>query len=87
MFKPFVNGVESCQIGQLTLENQTDCVSLYGSLQLQLDQNSLEQALALQCVLNQVVLHLQQLEQQQQLPKTANPTLQHWVDNPFLSAK
>ena len=38
MFKPFVDGNESSAIYDLTLENQVDCVSLYGNLQITKDQ-------------------------------------------------
>lgn len=80
MFKPFQQGNESCQVGELTLENQTDCVSLYGNLQLHHDQLSLQQAMALRDVMQAVVNHLQA---QEQLPERyVQPTLT-WVDNPF----
>ncbi len=48
MFKPFENGTESSAIYDLTLENQTDCVSLYGNLQITKDQDGLKTAKALQ---------------------------------------
>ncbi len=34
MFKPFENGTESSAIYDLTLENQLDCVNIYGNLQI-----------------------------------------------------
>ena len=59
MFKPFVQGNESHAIHDLTLENDTDCVSIYGNLQLTKDQAGLAAAKALQAYLNAIV---QQLE-------------------------
>jgi hypothetical protein len=44
MFKPFEHGNESSAIYDLTLENQVDCVSLYGNLQITKDQVGLQAA-------------------------------------------
>ena len=59
MFKPFENGTESHAIHDLTLENQEDCVSIYGNLQLTKDQAGLQAAKALQAFLNEVVSALE----------------------------
>ncbi len=42
MFKAFENGSESHAIHDLTLENDLDCVSLYGNLQITKDQQGLK---------------------------------------------
>jgi len=65
MFKPYENGTESHAIHDLTIENDVDCVSLYGNLQLTKDQAGLKAAKALQALLNNVV---QQLENTPDLP-------------------
>lgn len=44
MFKPYQNGTESHAIHDLTIENDVDCVSLYGNLQLTKDQAGLKAA-------------------------------------------
>ena len=59
MFKPYENGAESHAIHDLTLENDLDCVSLYGNLQLTKDQAGLRAAKALQAALNEVVSALE----------------------------
>ncbi len=66
MFKAFENGSESHAIHDLTLENDLDCVSLYGNLQITKDQQGLKVAKALQAFLNDVV---QQLENTQDCQK------------------
>ncbi len=59
MFKPFEKGTESSSIEDLTLENDVDCVSIYGNLQITKDKVGLEQAKALQSFVNDVVAALE----------------------------
>ena len=81
MFKPFENGTESSAIYDFTLENQTDCVSLYGNLQITKDQDGLKTAKALQAFINDVVAAL---EQEQELPEKVERAEAQEVENPFL---
>lgn len=81
MFKPFENGTESYAIHDLTLENQEDCVNIYGNLQLTKDQAGLAAAKALQAFLNDVVLVL---EQQTDLPVKITCPDALEIENPFL---
>ncbi|OTG74524.1 hypothetical protein B9T26_06695 [Acinetobacter sp. ANC 4169] len=81
MFKPFVNGNESHAIHDLTLENQEDCVSIYGNLQLTKDQTGLEAAKALQNYVNAVV---SALENEPNLPEKIDRQDQQEIENPFL---
>lgn len=81
MFKPYENGTESHAIHDLTLENDTDCVSLYGNLQLTKDQAGLKAAKALQAVLNDVVVAL---EKESNLPEAVQRDTAGEVENPFL---
>lgn len=46
-------------IGKLTVENGTDRVALYGSLDLTRNKHGLAQALVLKALVDQVVQHLQ----------------------------
>ena len=80
MFKPFENGTESSSIGDLTLENQTDYVSLYGNLQITKDQSGLKTAKALQAFVNTLVTELEK----QPLPEKIQLQAKKEVDNPFL---
>lgn len=80
MFKPFENGNESSAIYDLTLENQLDCVSLYGNLQITKDQAGLKTAKALQQFINDVVIALEEEE----LPKQIGRKPEQEIENPFL---
>lgn len=81
MFKPFENGTESHAIHDLTLENQDDCVSIYGNLQITKDQAGLQAALVLQRYLNDIVLNL---EKQTDLPEKITRRTEGEIENPFL---
>ncbi|MGA8883945.1 MAG: hypothetical protein WB445_10135 [Acinetobacter sp.] len=81
MFKPYENGVESHAIHDLTLENDLDCVSLYGNLQLTKDQAGLRAAKALQAALNEVV---SALENTADLPEKISRSQGGEIENPFL---
>lgn len=80
MFKPFVDGNESSAIYDLTLENQVDCVSLYGNLQITKDQEGLKTAKTLQDFINAVVAALEQ----ENLPEKIQRQPEQEIENPFL---
>jgi hypothetical protein len=78
---PFANESESLGIGDLTIENRTDRVSIYGNIDLTRDKTGLEQARMLKAVLDEVV---QALETEKNLPdKIAPPDISDEVANPF----
>lgn len=81
MFKPFENATVSHAIHDLTLENQEDCVSIYGNLQLTKDQAGLQAAKVLQAFLNDVV---SALENEQNLPEKIERQDEQEIENPFL---
>ena len=80
-FTPFADDASSTSIGKLTIENGTDRVALYGSLDLTRDRQGLAHARALKAILDQTV---QVLEAQENLPDAvpaaATPKT---VANPF----
>ncbi|NKG35175.1 hypothetical protein [Acinetobacter junii] len=80
MFTPFETGNESSSIYDLTLENQVDCVSLYGNLQITKDQVGLKAAKALQQLINDVVIALEKEE----LPAQIERKPEQEIENPFL---
>ena len=80
MFKAFENGSESHAIHDLTLENDLDCVSLYGNLQITKDQVGLQAARKLQAFMNEVVTALEQ----ENLPEKIQRPPEHEIENPFL---
>ncbi|WP_158043395.1 hypothetical protein [Skermanella pratensis] len=78
---PFANESEALAIGDLTIENRTDRVSLHGSIDLTRDKAGLEHARILKAVLDEVV---QVLENEKSLPdKIAPPDMPDEVANPF----
>ena len=58
-FKPFQNHTQSITIDALTIENQGERISIYGSLQIHQDQQSLEHAKTLLRILEQTVATLE----------------------------
>ena len=78
---PFANESESLGIGDLTIENRKDRISLYGTIDLTRDKAGLEHARMLKAVLDKVV---QALETEKSLPdKIAPPDTPDEVANPF----
>ena len=79
--KPFKGPASLCSLGELTIENSLDRLSLYGSLNIAQDQQGLAQAQALKALLEQAVRHLQA---QEGLPEKLDYPPEEEVDNPFL---
>ncbi len=77
---PFTDDVASVSIGKLTIENGTDQIALYGSLDITRDRHGLAQARTLQAVLNQVV---RVLEAEKDLPAELASVAVKTVKNPF----
>jgi hypothetical protein len=78
---PFANESESLGIGDLTIENRTDRISIYGNIDLTRDKSGLEHARMLKAVLDRVV---QVLESEGDLPdRIAPPDTPDEVANPF----
>ncbi len=80
MFKPFQQGDESEAIHDLTFENDSDRISIYGNLQIDKDQHGLELARKLQAFFNDLV---EILEQQPDLPEKLLPPETDEIENPF----
>lgn len=79
--KPFANESDSVGIADLTVENRTDRVSLYGSLDLTRDKEGLKHARALRDLAERVV---KALEAEKDLPdRIPPPEPTDSVDNPF----
>ncbi len=80
-FRPFADSMMSTEIDNLTIENQGERISIYGSLQITADQQGLAFAKALQELLDDTVKYLEQ----QDLPEhlTNDEDDDEEVDNPF----
>ena len=78
--QPFQNESDSITIGDLTIENRTDQLEIYGSLSIARDQNGLKQALELKKIIDDAVAHLQAVPD---LPEVITFRPMDSVDNPF----
>jgi len=79
-FQAFKDNSASLDIGGLTLENNEERVSIYGSLNIGRDQQGLQQARQLQGILADMVNYLEQ----QDLPAQIETLTPKSVKNPFL---
>jgi hypothetical protein len=78
---PFANESESLGIGDLTIENRSDRISIYGSIDITRDKAGLEHARNLKAVLDKVV---QVMESDKNLPdRITPPDMSNEVVNPF----
>jgi hypothetical protein len=77
---PYANEADALEIGDLTIENRLDQVSIYGEIQLTKDKQGLRHAKKLKAIIDAVV---KALEAEKNLPEhiTFKPTDE--VDNPF----
>jgi hypothetical protein len=80
-FQPFADQADALTIGEFTVENGTDKVSLYGSLDVKRDKTGLQQAKALKSVLDALVQALEQDKALSVQPTRLKKTKQ--VKNPF----
>ncbi|MFJ2987794.1 hypothetical protein ACIPF8_07995 [Collimonas sp. NPDC087041] len=78
-FTPFADESATFAIGKLNVENRLDRVSLFGDLDLTLDARGLEQAKALQALVNQVIGEMEARTLPDVLPTA--PVVK--VSNPF----
>jgi hypothetical protein len=78
--KPYQNEAESLAIGDLTVENRVDRVSVYGTIELTKDKAGLEQARALKAIVDAVVAAL---EREKDLPEHVQVKPTEKVRNPF----
>jgi hypothetical protein len=79
-FVPYANEADVLNIGQLSIENRLDRITISGDIDLTADQRGLADARALQQVLADVVA---QLEARTDLPPKLPPPAVQTVDNPF----
>ena len=78
-FVPYANESDVLNIGQLSIENRLDRVTLSGDVDLTADQAGLADARALHQLLGEVVARLEA----QQLPARLPPPATQTVANPF----
>ena len=75
----FQNESESEEIGKLTIENRTDRISIYGSLEVTRDQAGLASARELKAMVDAIVAFLES----EKLPERISMRAATEVKNPF----
>ncbi|HEX7650632.1 MAG TPA: hypothetical protein VF450_24760 [Noviherbaspirillum sp.] len=78
-FYPFANETDSMGVGDLTIENRVDRISIYGSAQITKDKAGLDLAKALKELIDRTVDALER----QELPEKISEAPNDNVDNPF----
>ena len=78
-FTPFANEADVLQVGDLSIENRVDRITLSGDLDLTADNQGLQAARLLHALLGQVVATLEAMPLPDRLPP---PDVQS-IDNPF----
>ena len=78
-FIPYANESDVLNIGQLSIENRLDRITVSGDVDLTADQAGLADARALHRLLGDIVARLEAMELPPRLPAPSKRT----VDNPF----
>ena len=81
--KYFENESETQSVGDLTLENRIDRITLHGNVDLTLDKHGLAKAKDLQKALKQILAVMQEKEKQGDLPDAITIVEAETVPNPF----
>lgn len=80
---PFENEAEVVEIGDLTIENRMDRVTIHGAVDITLDQEGLKRAQHLSEILSATLDAMKALEAEGRLPKTVETAATTMVKNPF----
>ena len=81
--KPYENESESLQIADLTIENRTDRISIYGSLDITRDKQGLKAAKELKNILDAALKTLEAEEKNGKLPDAVATEATVTINNPF----
>lgn len=79
-FKPFANESDVLEVGNLSVENRVDRITLQGDVELTRDRKGLALARKLKALLDATV---QALEADKALPETVEAAKPRFVENPF----
>lgn len=82
-FTPFANEADVMRIGDLTLENRVDRITVSGDVDLTADVEGLARARRLQAVLQDTVAALEARAAAGELPDELPPPEVTTIDNPF----
>jgi hypothetical protein len=78
-FKPFKNESDCLQIGDLTIENRIDRVSIFGSIDITLDKEGLAVAKELKAIIDSALVEMEKAD----LPDKIAIRSAETVENPF----
>lgn len=78
-FSPFKNESDCIQIGELTIENRIDRVSIFGSIEITLDKEGLEAAKELKAIIDSTLAEMEKVD----LPDKIAIATVEIVNNPF----
>ena len=76
---PFANETDSLSIGELTVENRVDRISIYGSIDITRDQEGLAYAETLQTLFNDIIASMREGD----LPDKISIKPAENITNPF----
>lgn len=79
-FKPFKNESDCLQIGELTIENRVDRISIFGSIDITLDKEGLAVAKGLKAIIDSTLAEMEMVD----LPAKIAIAPVEIVDNPFV---
>lgn len=79
---PFANESDAISIGGLSIENRTDRISIYGSIDITRDQTEQAHAEQLQALFDAIVIVI--VTKAEQLPAAISIKPAEDVDNPFM---
>lgn len=78
-FKPYQNETDSIEVGNLTVENRVDRVSVYGSIELTKDKEGLAKARELKKIIDLTLAKLEKSD----LPDKIDFEEPETIENPF----
>lgn len=76
----FQNETDSFQIGEMSIENRLDRISIYGNLEITKDKKGLSAALVLKRIVD---ASIEEMKRDKNLPEQISETQQESVPNPF----
>jgi hypothetical protein len=79
-FMAFQNETDSFQIGEMSIENRLDRISIYGNLEITKDKKGLSAALVLKRIVD---ASIEEMKRDKNLPEQISETQQESVPNPF----
>lgn len=79
-FEPFQNESDCVQIGELTIENRVDRVSIFGSIDITLDKVGLAVARELKGIIDSTLAEMEKID----LPDKIAIAPVEIIDNPFM---